>query len=226
MNLYGFVQNDGVNRWDFLGLEDECSEGDQKTWIHSVSISSYHRTGRDTGALIDLTEESVHALGELGKLVDALKLGKGAVQNLNKAAIDAIDSLRGQHTKGYDDLSDLARDASMTKLREIESIYKEKEGSWGFRGAMIIVRASCCECVCKGYLWWKSYEWDCEDTDKYIYVPHRRKGLIPHRDWEDETLNSRGPVDHYPKKASDITHGEIAEAIQRATEEANCDGKH
>lgn len=72
----------------------------------------------------------------------------------------------------------------------------------------------------------KSYDWDCDDPDKCINVPHREKGLIPHGKWDNAIRHPKRPNHNYPKAASDVTNGELAEAITKAVEEAGCDGEN
>jgi RHS repeat-associated protein len=101
MNLYGFVGNDGVNRWDRYGLSDGCSTNDDIGTIREVqyTLTTYTGGGNAWSASNEMLSqfikgvESAYVNGAMEALAELAERGAQSIQNLAKF-LEIINLLR------------------------------------------------------------------------------------------------------------------------------------
>lgn len=107
LNLYGFVGNDGVNRWDLLGLWwccDKCTEGDRQ--IEGRDIRTVPSGARwDSDDAISAVAEGMGALSTVitlsGAPSTAASVGRAVIQGtpqaIDRASASVIQSMMPSH---------------------------------------------------------------------------------------------------------------------------------
>jgi RHS repeat-associated protein len=160
INLHGFVGNDGVNRWDFLGL-DECEKGDNKFELLDTAVGPATADGRPWSDYMGLAD---------GMLTDIQNMGRAqALGNAVAGAVAGLGRSVGSAVAGA--VPDLTAGALAEVNPDLNSVVEDYLGRIGAGkaentalGAMITVRFKCRPCVCKGWWYWKRWVWDEVDS--------------------------------------------------------------
>jgi RHS repeat-associated protein len=209
MNLYGFVRNDGVNRWDMLGLT-ECGrkihEGNRLFELIRTGVGTAGRLDKPVKDMLKMTGEMLEGLKWMGRAMGLANAGASAVAA--RAAAGGLDDAAAvAMAEKYGDANAVA----MGQLRNIAA----KLGEDAARGGMITIEFKCKTCVCKGWVW-KRYEWD---NPKVEF-----SNWFVQNEGDDE-----GNVVAWPGRAglhktvSQITAEHIAAAVEKARQ--SCEGE-
>jgi len=210
INLYAFVGNDPIGRWDRLGLL-ECDntghKGNRKFKLIKIGVTKRDAFG-DPDDVIDAMGDTFDGISDV--LVAALG---------TKLPNDVFGTAFG------DSLDDLIEDG-VDRLQEFMRGLMDKLGKAGAGGGMIIVKYQCLTCICtdkKHYLnpfdWFKDgdiYGWDDPNEDYKSFVSERDSGKL------EEYRNGR-PMHTLWEGKKDLMQADFfVQALETAI--ADCEG--
>ena len=212
VNLYGFVGNDGVNKWDLLGLLTEWSDcsgysdkGNKKFQVVNVFITSNTPFGDMPDDIIADFHDRLNSVQIFSTISSLAQMGSGGANILMNSVNsgNAADVVAG--ALGLNNPAD-PRDLVDSALNSIA----DSIGVRGTIGAMITVRYRCRTCVCEGEYWGlgqNNYKWDYPDPqDNAFTIDHGDNEVEPH---ERQPVGLRGLV-------SDVRANHLADAVFQA----------
>ena len=198
MNLYGFVNNNGVNRWDLLGLslcKDKCEDledaGNRRGWRTKAGF--INATARGNAGIFEAFDDVIDALNNVGTLEAILSLvvddvatgaltggatgaATGAANNLATAAI----------TAGYNQMNSAAVDAIQNMLGDLSDQWQQEpglNGSSSAKGVRMDVYYEWQTCECKYRIFWTTMKWS-DKKEEVFHCHFNKKDNKIYDDWQ------------------------------------------
>ncbi len=236
LSLYGFVGNNCIDAYDFLGLKKSCKEeeeGDTRPFVETA-ILAFNEQGADVRGMFDAAKDLQHSLEDLERLKNIASIGKSGAGGIGRGvAVVSSGSEAAQQVAdqvGNAGRESTGKDRAMDKVDGLINDMKEGAVNIGIGGAMIRVQVRCCTCECKSTLVGYDYVWRCGDAKISDWVPHRDGKSVYARDPSGTVMPTRyrdakgqsmsdGAL---PMPASGVTRDQLERAIGEALLKSPC----